>query len=198
MREALAGSVRLPCPPDCETLIRRMLAVDPTKRITISQIWQHRWMQADPALRQPTCPVFSLLGYASSLGSYDEQALGIMQTLGVDRQRTVEVRRRPGLPWGGCAFPGVRLMDGRLAHGQGHSRPPQNSAGAGSSGSPPRRLRSDPASLPPVAAEQQLQPLRGHLLPAPGAAEGAPARPAAGPPRPRLAAEAPELGPQRI
>ncbi|MBV99327.1 Serine/threonine-protein kinase SIK1, partial [Eschrichtius robustus] len=67
-----------------------MLAVDPTKRITISQIWQHRWMQADPALRQPTCPVFSLLSYASSLGSYDEQALGIMQTLGVDRQRTVE------------------------------------------------------------------------------------------------------------
>lgn len=101
VQEALAGSVRLPCPPDCETLIRRMLAVDPTKRITISQIWQHRWMQADPALRQPTCPVFSLLGYASSLGSYDEQALGIMQTLGVDRQRTVEVRRRPGLPWVG-------------------------------------------------------------------------------------------------
>lgn len=97
--------MRLPCPPDCETLVRRMLAVDPTKRITISQIWEHRWMRADPALRQPTCPVFSLLGYASSLGSYDEQALGIMQTLGVDRQRTVEVRRRPGLPWGGCAFP---------------------------------------------------------------------------------------------
>ncbi|KAB0398092.1 hypothetical protein E2I00_019740, partial [Balaenoptera physalus] len=97
VREALAGSVRLPCPPDCETLIRRMLAVDPTKRITISQIWQHRWMQADPALRQPTCPVFSLLGYASSLGSYDEQALGIMQTLGVDRQRTVESAGVTGL-----------------------------------------------------------------------------------------------------
>ncbi|XP_061049841.1 serine/threonine-protein kinase SIK1 isoform X2 [Eubalaena glacialis] len=91
-QRVLEGRFRIPffMSRDCETLIRRMLAVDPTKRITISQIWQHRWMQADPALRQPTCPVFSLLGYASSLGSYDEQALGIMQTLGVDRQRTVE------------------------------------------------------------------------------------------------------------
>nr|XP_058920764.1 serine/threonine-protein kinase SIK1 isoform X2 [Kogia breviceps] len=90
-QRVLEGRFRIPffMSRDCETLIRRMLAVDPTKRITISQIWQHRWMQADPALRQPTCPVF-LLGYASSLGSYDEQALGIMQTLGVDRQRTVE------------------------------------------------------------------------------------------------------------
>ncbi|XP_028342626.1 serine/threonine-protein kinase SIK1 isoform X2 [Physeter macrocephalus] len=91
-QRVLEGRFRIPffMSRDCETLIRRMLAVEPTKRITISQIWQHRWMQADPALRQPTCPVFSLLGYASSLGSYDEQALGIMQTLGVDRQRTVE------------------------------------------------------------------------------------------------------------
>ncbi|XP_059955692.1 serine/threonine-protein kinase SIK1 isoform X2 [Mesoplodon densirostris] len=91
-QRVLEGRFRIPffMSRDCETLIRRMLAVDPTKRITISQIWQHRWTQADPALRQPTCPVFSLLGYASSLGSYDEQALGIMQTLGVDRQRTVE------------------------------------------------------------------------------------------------------------
>ncbi|XP_059866236.1 serine/threonine-protein kinase SIK1 isoform X1 [Delphinus delphis] len=91
-QRVLEGRFRIPffMSRDCETLVRRMLAVDPTKRITISQIWEHRWMRADPALRQPTCPVFSLLGYASSLGSYDEQALGIMQTLGVDRQRTVE------------------------------------------------------------------------------------------------------------
>ncbi|XP_036706465.1 serine/threonine-protein kinase SIK1 isoform X1 [Balaenoptera musculus] len=91
-QRVLEGRFRIPffMSRDCETLIRRMLAVDPTKRITVSQIWQHRWTQADPAPRQPTCPLFSLLGCASSLGSYDEQALGIMQTLGVDRQRTVE------------------------------------------------------------------------------------------------------------
>ena len=82
-------------PPDCETLIRRMLVVEPAKRITIAQIRQHRWMQAEPALLLPACPAFSLLGYSSSLGNYDEQALGIMQTLGVDRKKTVEVSHLP-------------------------------------------------------------------------------------------------------
>ena len=80
-------------PPDCETLIRRMLVVEPAKRITIAQIRQHRWMQAEPALVLPACPGFSLLGYTSSVGDYDEQALGIMQMLGVDRKKTVEVSR---------------------------------------------------------------------------------------------------------
>ena len=93
-------------PPDCETLIRRMLVVEPAKRITIAQIRQHRWMQAEPALVLPACPGFSLLGYTSSVGDYDEQALGIMQMLGVDRKKTVEVSRLAAclpacLPWWG-------------------------------------------------------------------------------------------------
>lgn len=80
------------CHPDCETLIRRMLVVDPTKRITISQIKQHKWMQADPSLQQQQSLSFSMQNYNSNLGDYNEQVLGIMQTLGIDRQRTVEVR----------------------------------------------------------------------------------------------------------
>ncbi|XP_057553602.1 serine/threonine-protein kinase SIK1 [Hippopotamus amphibius kiboko] len=91
-QRVLEGRFRIPffMSRDCETLIRRMLAVDPAKRITVAQIRQHRWMQADPALLPPAHPAFSLLGYVSGLGDYDEQALGIMQALGVDRQRTVE------------------------------------------------------------------------------------------------------------
>lgn len=80
----------LPWPPDCETLIRRMLVVDPAKRISIAQIRQHKWMQADATLPH-TRPASAVLSYNSNLGDYDEQVLGIMQTLGVDRQRTVEV-----------------------------------------------------------------------------------------------------------
>ncbi|KAL6081575.1 hypothetical protein STEG23_005234, partial [Scotinomys teguina] len=75
---------------DCETLIRRMLVVDPAKRITIAQIRQHRWMQADPTLLQQDDPTYSMQGYTSNLGDYNEQVLGIMQALGIDRQRTVE------------------------------------------------------------------------------------------------------------
>lgn len=83
-----------------------MLVVDPAKRISMAQIRQHRWMQADPSLLPPACPAFSLLSYNSSLGDYDEQALAIMQALGVDRQRTVEVSPPAALP-GRAPLPGV-------------------------------------------------------------------------------------------
>lgn len=88
------GLSRLPFPPDCESLIRRMLVVDPAKRITIAHIRQHRWVQAAPPL-PPAAPTLSAHSYDSSLGDYDEQVLDLMHALGVDRQRTVEVS---GLP----------------------------------------------------------------------------------------------------
>ncbi|XP_003464014.1 serine/threonine-protein kinase SIK1 [Cavia porcellus] len=91
-QRVLEGRFRIPffMSQDCEMLIRRMLVVDPAKRITIAQIWQHRWMQADPTLLQQADPALSMLGYTSNLGDYNEQALGIMQALGIDRKKTVE------------------------------------------------------------------------------------------------------------
>ncbi|XP_070951875.1 serine/threonine-protein kinase SIK1 isoform X2 [Macaca nemestrina] len=91
-QRVLEGRFRIPffMSQDCESLIRRMLVVDPARRITIAQIRQHRWMRAEPCLPGPACSTFSTHSYSSNLGDYDEQALGIMQTLGVDRQRTVE------------------------------------------------------------------------------------------------------------
>lgn len=96
------GSAGLHRPTDCETLIRRMLVVDPAKRITIAQIRQHRWMQAGPSVPRQACPTFSAPGpgpgSGSGRGHYDEQALGIMHSLGIDRQRTVEVSAHPAQP----------------------------------------------------------------------------------------------------
>lgn len=67
-----------------------MLVVDPAKRITVAQIKQHRWMLAGPtAAHQTLC--HSLTEYNSNLGDYSEPVLGIMNTLGIDRQRTIEV-----------------------------------------------------------------------------------------------------------
>ncbi|XP_023682258.1 serine/threonine-protein kinase SIK1 [Paramormyrops kingsleyae] len=73
---------------DCENLIRKMLAVDPAKRISIAQIKQHRWMLADPAacLGLTTPAIRS----SSALEDYSQSVLGIMQALGIDRQRTIE------------------------------------------------------------------------------------------------------------
>ncbi|KAG8507174.1 putative serine/threonine-protein kinase SIK1B, partial [Galemys pyrenaicus] len=91
-QRVLEGRFRIPffMSQDCETLIRRMLVLDPAKRITVAQIRQHRWMQADPCVAQPALPGPSPLGGDSGPRDYDEQALGIMQALGVDRQRTLE------------------------------------------------------------------------------------------------------------
>nr|XP_020639579.1 serine/threonine-protein kinase SIK1 isoform X1 [Pogona vitticeps] len=92
-QRVLEGRFRIPyfMSQDCETLIRRMLVVDPTKRITIAQIKQHKWMQADLSLQQQQQPLsFCMQNYNSNLGDYNEQVLGIMHTLGIDRQRTVE------------------------------------------------------------------------------------------------------------
>ncbi|XP_072300752.1 serine/threonine-protein kinase SIK1 [Eucyclogobius newberryi] len=85
------GRFRIPffMSQDCENLIRKMLVVDPAKRITVAQINQHRWMLADPTVSLQT---FSqpLTEYNSNLGDYSEPVLNIMNTLGIDRQRTIE------------------------------------------------------------------------------------------------------------
>lgn len=69
-----------------------MLVVDPARRITVAQIKQHRWMLADPTAAHQTLS-HSLTEYNSNLGDYSEPVLGIMNALGIDRQRTIEVNR---------------------------------------------------------------------------------------------------------
>ncbi|XP_041067193.1 serine/threonine-protein kinase SIK1 isoform X2 [Carcharodon carcharias] len=85
-QRVIEGRFRIPffLSEDCESLIRRMLMVDPMKRITVSQIKQHRWMLA----QEP--PTYSLKDYNSNLGNYNQQVLGLMNNLGIDRQKTIE------------------------------------------------------------------------------------------------------------
>ncbi|XP_042350115.1 serine/threonine-protein kinase SIK1 isoform X2 [Plectropomus leopardus] len=85
------GRFRIPffMSQDCENLIRKMLVVDPARRITVAQIKQHRWMLADPTAAHQTLS-HSLSEYNSNLGDYSEPVLGIMNTLGIDRQKTIE------------------------------------------------------------------------------------------------------------
>ncbi|KAG7503217.1 hypothetical protein JOB18_033760 [Solea senegalensis] len=85
------GRFRIPffMSQDCENLIRKMLVVDPAKRISVAQIKQHRWMLADPTAAHNTLS-HSLTEYNSNLGDYSEPVLGIMNTLGIDRQKTIE------------------------------------------------------------------------------------------------------------
>ena len=75
-----------------------MLVKDPKNRYTIEQIKKHKWMQMDPANK-------SILDYndqisdemapspddENTVDGYNEQALGLMQGLGIDIAKTKTV-----------------------------------------------------------------------------------------------------------
>lgn len=85
----LSGRFRIPffMSSECENLIRRMLVLEPEKRFTMSQIKKHQWMQMDAAVQKPPSPV---IGYVSKVGEYNEQILRLMQSLGIDQQKTIK------------------------------------------------------------------------------------------------------------
>ncbi|CAM1314792.1 SIK2 (predicted) [Pycnogonum litorale] len=86
----LSGRFRIPyfMSSECENLIRKMLVLDPNKRFTISKIKQHKWM-----LESPTTIIDKSLRIVSSVsptksGEFSEQILRIMQSLGIDTNKT--------------------------------------------------------------------------------------------------------------
>ncbi|XP_055975203.1 serine/threonine-protein kinase SIK1 [Sorex fumeus] len=154
-QRVLEGRFRIPffMSQDCENLIRRMLVVDPAKRITIAHIRQHRWMQAAPPLPPAGAPL-AALSYSSNLGHYDEQVLGLMQALGADRHRTVESLRTSSYNHFAAIY---YLLLERLRE---HRSPPQQPT-------PPRPRSSDLAALEVPADAFQTSQL-GTQPPNPG------------------------------
>lgn len=72
---------------ECESLIRKMLVREPTKRYCIEQIKRHRWMTEEtPRLLPP----INILGDVKS--EPNEQILRLMNSLGIDAAKTKEVR----------------------------------------------------------------------------------------------------------
>lgn len=77
---------------DCESLIRKMLVLDPHRRYTIEQIKHHRWMMIeviDPiSLACDKQNVSARNGTA--ITEPNEQILRLMAGLGIDTQKTCE------------------------------------------------------------------------------------------------------------
>ncbi|KAL1274513.1 hypothetical protein QQF64_027327, partial [Cirrhinus molitorella] len=92
-QRVLEGRFRIPyfMSEDCEHLIRKMLVLDPGKRLSLSQIKEHRWMMQEvpsqrPVLYRQGLPCES----KSGLGEHSEQVLRLMHSLGIDQQKTIE------------------------------------------------------------------------------------------------------------
>ena len=69
---------------ECESLIRRILVLDPTRRYSLQQILSHPWMQAEVP---PTPPLHQVQPMAE-VGTINEQILRLMQSLRINPART--------------------------------------------------------------------------------------------------------------
>ncbi|KAK9512580.1 hypothetical protein O3M35_000976 [Rhynocoris fuscipes] len=83
----LSGRFRIPyfMSSDCESLIRKMLVLEPSKRFSVDQIKKHRWMVEEAPRLLPS----------TSMGDNkhvepNEQILRLMQSLGIDAIKTKE------------------------------------------------------------------------------------------------------------
>jgi len=84
----LSGRFRIPffMSSECESLIRRILVLDPTRRYTLQQVKAHPWMQAEVPPVTPLTPAPPI----AEIGTINEQILRLMQSLGIDPARTKE------------------------------------------------------------------------------------------------------------
>ncbi|XP_012273032.1 MAP/microtubule affinity-regulating kinase 3 [Orussus abietinus] len=85
----LSGRFRIPyfMSTDCESLIRKMLVLEPGKRYTIPQIKRHRWMAGAV---DNSCPTIVKI---TSIQEPNEQILRLMHSLGIDITCTRESLR---------------------------------------------------------------------------------------------------------
>nr|XP_018910956.1 PREDICTED: serine/threonine-protein kinase SIK2-like [Bemisia tabaci] len=85
----LSGRFRIPyfMSSDCESLIRKMLVLDPSKRFSIEQIKRHRWMMEEAPRLLPSAGT-------DSKTEPNEQILRLMKSLGIDVIRTREALRK--------------------------------------------------------------------------------------------------------
>uniref|UniRef100_A0A182ILU5 non-specific serine/threonine protein kinase n=1 Tax=Anopheles atroparvus TaxID=41427 RepID=A0A182ILU5_ANOAO len=91
----LSGRFRIPffMSSDCESLIRKMLVLDPSRRFSIDQIKRHRWMMVE-IIDTPKISSIVINGNTGDVSALEtepnDQILKIMQNLGIDILKTRE------------------------------------------------------------------------------------------------------------
>ncbi|XP_069470594.1 serine/threonine-protein kinase SIK3 isoform X3 [Ambystoma mexicanum] len=93
----LSGKFRIPffMSTECEHLIRHMLVLDPTKRLSMEQICKHKWMklgEADPDFDRLIAEG-QHLKMERRMEPLNEQVLLAMVEMGLDRERTLQSLR---------------------------------------------------------------------------------------------------------
>lgn len=93
----ISGRFRIPyfMSSECESLIRRMLVIDPKKRLTMSQVCQHQWMAAaDPVVKEdPMLSEQMRAMSASADGPYNDHIIRLMHKCKIDEHKTIQSLR---------------------------------------------------------------------------------------------------------
>ncbi|MEQ2180135.1 Serine/threonine-protein kinase sik2, partial [Goodea atripinnis] len=68
-----------------------MLVLDPSKRLSLAQIKEHKWMTLDVPVQRPVLYQQPLSTEGEpGVGEYSEQVLRLMHSLGIDQHKTIE------------------------------------------------------------------------------------------------------------
>lgn len=66
--------------------------LDPSKRLSLAQIKQHKWMAPYVPVQRPVLHQQPLSAEGEAgIGEYSEQVLRLMHSLGIDQHKTIEV-----------------------------------------------------------------------------------------------------------
>lgn len=66
--------------------------LDPSKRLSVAQIKQHKWMAPYVPVQRPVLHQQPLSAEGEAgIGEYSEQVLRLMHSLGIDQHKTIEV-----------------------------------------------------------------------------------------------------------
>lgn len=66
--------------------------MDPSKRLSVAQIKEHKWMVLEVPVQRPLLYQQSITAEENAgLGEYSEQVLRLMHSLGIDQHKTIEV-----------------------------------------------------------------------------------------------------------
>lgn len=152
----LSGRFRIPyfMSSDCESLIRKMLVLDPSKRYSVDQIKRHRWMVEEAPRLLPstgTC--------GDAKGEPNEQILRLMQSLGIDAVKTRESLRSGSYDHHAAIY--FLLLERLRQHRSSFSLSQDSSSGSStsSSGSSKHSLDTVQKRRPSTIAEQAMRKL---------------------------------------
>ncbi|XP_014253712.1 myb-like protein P isoform X2 [Cimex lectularius] len=150
----LSGRFRIPyfMSSDCESLIRKMLVLEPGKRYSVEQIKRHRWMVEEAPRLLPCTSIGD-----NKLAEPNEQILRLMQSLGIDAAKTRESLKSGSYDHHAAIY--FLLLERMRQHRSTFTLAQETSSGVASGAKVQERTDATQKRRPSTIAEQAMRKL---------------------------------------